>query len=365
MPRLGLQSHVSRQERDRALSKSRSRHSSKAQYQTSQTLIDCLTVMPSVPPEEVPTPLPTTEDGVGPADEAVPSTVTDVQWKAFQSVLKGVYDYRLPDGHDPSKLFHKKVNRRAIPAYYEVIKEPIALSTVKARVAVKEYRDVAHFVRDFALIPHNAQVYNRPDAGAYLDALEVKKVLQQELQKLVDSKVISAEEAILPYLGEIPQVEDAPAGEGAEEEAEDDEDDEDDDDEGEESDDSRGGTRKKKRGRKSKAEKEESAGGAEGDARKKRMRPPKVDTPNESRIKNILKGIRKSKNAAGVPKILQFERLPDKAAMPEYYTEIKSPMAIDNIKVRSLEHFPAAMKCNILLIRRACRHDSSARSIRP
>lgn len=295
-------------------------------------------MMTSAPPEDGSTPVASTaaataaQDAESATAGEVESTITDEQWKHFQDLLAAVYAHRLNDGHDPSKLFHRKVNRRAIPAYYEVIQEPIALSTIKARINLKQYRDVPHFVRDFALIPHNAQVYNRPDAGAYLDALEVKKVLQQELKKLVDLKVITAEEASLPFLGEIPQVEDAPAGEGAEEEEEEDEEDED-DEEGEESDDSRGGKRRKRRTKRSKADKDDAAGGAEGEARKRRMRPPKVDTPNESRIKNVLKAIRRPKAAAGHPKILQFERLPDKAAMPEYYAEIKNPMSIDTIKV--------------------------------
>ena len=34
--------------------------------------------------------------------------------------------------HDPSKVFHRKVNKRFLPTYYDVIKEPVALSTIKA-----------------------------------------------------------------------------------------------------------------------------------------------------------------------------------------------------------------------------------------
>jgi chromatin structure-remodeling complex subunit RSC1/2 len=78
-------------------------------------------------------------------------------------------------GYDPTKLFQRKVNKRALPDYYEVIKEPMALSEIKKKVAQQEYKSFPEFVRDFALIPHNAQVYNRQDSQAYVDALEVKK----------------------------------------------------------------------------------------------------------------------------------------------------------------------------------------------
>lgn len=39
--------------------------------------------------------------------------------------------------HDPSKVFHRKVNKRILPDYYDVIKEPMALSTLKVRQILK------------------------------------------------------------------------------------------------------------------------------------------------------------------------------------------------------------------------------------
>lgn len=249
--------------------------------------------------------------------------------------------------HDPSKVFHRKVNKRVLPSYYEVIKEPIALSTIKAKINTKAYDDFAQFVRDFTLIFHNAQVYNRPEAPAYQDALDIKALFEQELKKLVDNKIISADEAKLPYMGEIPPPDEMPSTTGNEQEEEDDDDD-DDDEEGEESDDSRG-NKKRGRGRprgsvtatkkvETPNSKEEAQRVAEIEARKKRGRPPKVDTPMEARMKNILKAMRKFKSADGSQKIANFERLPDKAVMPEYFNEIKKPMAVDVLKVSLISH---------------------------
>lgn len=55
----------------------------------------------------------------------------------------------------------------------------------------------------------------------------------------------------------------------------------------------------------------------------------------EARIKAILKGIRKLKDSSGQLKMSHFERLPDKAVYPDYYMEIKEPVAIDLIKRKS------------------------------
>ena len=240
-------------------------------------------------------------------------------------------------GHDPSKPFHRKVNKRSIPDYYDVIKEPIAMSTLKSKLNNREYQSFAEFVRDCALISHNAQTYNLPEAGVYQDALILKRVMEAEFQKLVEQKIITPEEAALPDLGEIPPADPQPIELGEEDDEDDEEDDE--DDEMDESDEEEPGRRKRKRGPRSSAAilKREGAikedGGKDVGSKKKRGRPPRVDTPMEARIKAVLKGVRKPKNDLGQIMIHHFERLPDKAAMPEYFAEIKEPIAIELIKV--------------------------------
>lgn len=281
-------------------------------------------------------PIPTTE-----SVPATSSTITDEQWEGMQNVLSNIYDFRLPDGHDPSKLFHRKVNKRMVPDYYDVIKEPMAMSTIKQKLNTKEYKNIPQFVRDWALISHNAQVYNRPDSGAYQDALVLKDAVQKELAKLVTTTAITEDESKYPFLGEIPPQEDIVMEDVAEEEdgevegSDQEEDDDDEDDELDDSDDD-GARRKKRRGPRganaTKRDRKLKDDEDEGDGRKRRGRPPRVDTPMEARIKEILKSLRKFKDANNSLMIYNFERLPDKTAMPEYYAEIKNPIALDVIK---------------------------------
>ena len=190
-----------------------------------------------------------------------------------------------------------------------------------------------------ALISHNAQVYNRPSAPVYKHAIALRELFKAELQNLVDSKTITPEEAELPDLGEIPEVEESPPpAPGEEEEAEEEEEDEDEDEEEDDSDDD-GARRRRRRGPRSSTAgtkrdsgKTEDGGKDDPELHKKRGRPPKVHTPMEARINTVLKGLRKFKNAGGDLKIVPFEKLPDKASMPEYYQEIKNPMAMDLVK---------------------------------
>ncbi|KAF2281154.1 chromatin structure-remodeling complex protein-like protein rsc1 [Westerdykella ornata] len=291
------------------------------------------------------TPVPTTETA-----EGASSTVTEEEWKAMSTVLANVNAHRTEDDYDPTHLFQRKVSKRQLPDYYDIIKEPMALSIIKSKIQKKEYKSFSEFVRDFALIPHNAQVYNRQESAAYQDALEVKKVLEAELKKLVDEKVITQEVATLPYLGEIPEQDPLPPEDEEEEDSEDDERDEEEDEDEEEEDE---GKRRKRRGARSTAAISKRETGKAKDetredpeSRKKRGRPPRVDTPMEARIKNIMKAIRKPRNDQGKLMVSAFERVPDKAAMPEYHAEIKTPMAMDILKRKlkrkkynSVDHF--------------------------
>ncbi|KAK3698035.1 hypothetical protein LTR37_017151 [Vermiconidia calcicola] len=273
------------------------------------------------------TPIPSTEA----AQDAGPQ-LPQAELDAMQKVLNAIYDYRTEDDFDPSKLFHRKVNKRIIPEYYDTIKEPMALSTIKQKINTKTYRSFSAFVRDFALIPHNAQVFNRPDSGAFQDALVIKEQLEKQLQLLVAEGVISKEGAALPELGEIPTYEDAPMEDADVEGEEESSDEEAEEDEEEEPDLDDEGRPKKKRGRPPGSKTKREAVGNDGEAKKSRGRPPKLLTPMEARILAVLKALRKPKNKLGQVMIKHFDRLPEKAAMPEYYAEIKTPIAYDMLK---------------------------------
>lgn len=181
-------------------------------------------------------------------------------------------------------------------------------------------------MQDVAQICHNAQVYNRPSAPVFADAVRLREIFKEKLQELVNEGAISAEEAILPDLGELPPVEDSPPpGEDDEEDELDLDDDEEEEEEDDDSDDD-GRRRGRKRRRTFKKDEDDE------DYGKKRGRPPKVFTPTEARINAILKGLRKPRDEDGNLRILQFERLPDKQTNKEYYQAIQNPIALDQIK---------------------------------
>ena len=232
------------------------------------------------------------------------------------------------------------MNKSHLPDYFTVIQEPRALSTLKKRCLSKDYPDFATFVRDAALIVHNAQTYNRPKSIAFQDSLIVKGLFEKAFSELVEQGMITEEEAKFPYLGELPSNESLSADEedDEEEEAGEEEEDEEDEEEEEEADESEEETVGRKRKRRSSAaapskrRATSKTNGVQTEARKGHGRPPKVDTPLEARIRNVLRGIRRIKSGDRLIYV-SFEKLPDKAQHPQYYTTIKEPLSLEQIKV--------------------------------
>ncbi|KAI1340651.1 hypothetical protein F5Y15DRAFT_414965 [Xylariaceae sp. FL0016] len=262
-----------------------------------------------------------------PEESQAPERLDNEMLNVIENIANYLTAYKEPDGYHIATHFQRIPNRRLIPDYHEVIKEPTALSTIRTKKLKKQYAAFSEFVRDVALIAHNAQVYNRPSSQVFKDAIRLREVFKEELQKLVDDETIAAEEAILPDLGEIPEAEDESQDEEEDEEEEDeDEEDEDEDDEDDDSDDE-SDRRRSRRGR----------GGRRSDIKneglqKKHGRPPSVLTPAEARIQNLLNGLRKLKHPGGDLLIYPFEKLPSRPAHSDYYDTIKSPMALDMIK---------------------------------
>ena len=149
----------------------------------------------------------------------------------------------------------------------------------------------------------------------YVDAETLEQVLRAELIRLRDAKIITAADATLPDLGPLPPA--SPSGSRGSPDPEEDsaaEEEEDEEEEEEEPEDGakkrRVSTRRRNTSSKATSSKRDAADGdgdgqvnGEGsrqkdltDPRRKRGRPPRVDTPMEVRVKNVLKALRKLKD---------------------------------------------------------------------
>ncbi|KAK5887072.1 hypothetical protein CesoFtcFv8_018043 [Champsocephalus esox] len=62
--------------------------------------------------------------------------------------------------HDDSWPFIKLVSRTQVPDYYDIVKSPIALSTIREKVNTCEYQTAGEFVTDMELMFSNCLQYN-------------------------------------------------------------------------------------------------------------------------------------------------------------------------------------------------------------
>ncbi|KAG9126490.1 hypothetical protein FRC07_003236 [Ceratobasidium sp. 392] len=96
--------------------------------------------------------------------------------KKFQSVIGMVHSqiYQLRGGN----IFHNPIKKSEAPDYYEIVRRPMDLKTVKARIKDGLVSSTDHFKRDVFLMFANAIMYNRP--GTSVNDIAAEMMLESE-----------------------------------------------------------------------------------------------------------------------------------------------------------------------------------------
>ena len=136
--------------------------------------------------------------------------LTEEDFNIMAGILVRITEYRSAyDGRDISEAFQQLPDRQAIPEYFAIVRQPIALSTIRQKIIKKAYATFKDFVRDFTFIFHNAKVFsNESSSQVYKDAIILQELFKTQLEKLVDVNAVSADDAKLPDLGDMLEVED-------------------------------------------------------------------------------------------------------------------------------------------------------------
>lgn len=89
-----------------------------------------------------------------------------------------------------TKPFREKVDpeRDGAPDYYEIIKQPMDLATVKKKLAAGEYKTMDLFTTDVNLIWKNAKLYNEEGTYLHLIAQELENWFNNKISKLPRNK---------------------------------------------------------------------------------------------------------------------------------------------------------------------------------
>jgi hypothetical protein len=109
--------------------------------------------------------------------------------QAYQQAYNVVLSYKRADGHPISSLFMELPSRKAYPDYYNIIQQPIDLTTIQKKIEANGYANWADFQADFELLVNNAKTYNEPDSDIYLDAVEIQRVFKDAYHHQKDEEL--------------------------------------------------------------------------------------------------------------------------------------------------------------------------------
>jgi len=96
---------------------------------------------------------------------------------------------------DKEKIFHQRVKAKDAPNYYEHIKNPMELQTMKQKTKRLAYSTLQEFQDDLALIRANAELYNGYHSYIGDSARHLEEYAIGELQK-VESDIQNLEQSI-------------------------------------------------------------------------------------------------------------------------------------------------------------------------
>ncbi|KAG9046362.1 hypothetical protein FS837_004586 [Tulasnella sp. UAMH 9824] len=131
----------------------RSRTTSKSREATAATVED-----DSAPPAAPKTPR-VNEKGVIPRTA---TTSTAASSKRFQGVITMLHGQICT--HRNGNLFHNPVKESEAEGYFDIVKRPMDLKTIKTKIKDGSIKDSLEFQRDILLMFANAKMYNRPES---------------------------------------------------------------------------------------------------------------------------------------------------------------------------------------------------------
>lgn len=93
--------------------------------------------------------------------------------KKFQNVI-GMLHSTISQ-HRYGNIFHNPIKKSEAPDYHDIVKRPMDLKTIKARVKDGLISNSLEFQRDIYLMFANAMMYNRPGSEIHNMAEEVRQ----------------------------------------------------------------------------------------------------------------------------------------------------------------------------------------------
>ncbi|CAE6412832.1 unnamed protein product [Rhizoctonia solani] len=123
-----------------------------------------------------PTPTSTSTSAAPPPSAPTAQQPTAVTNKKFQNVISMVHQQIYQ--HRGGNIFHNPIKKSEAPDYYEIVRRPMDLKTVKSRIKDGVISSADHFKRDVFLMFANAIMYNRP--GTSVNDIAAEMMIESE-----------------------------------------------------------------------------------------------------------------------------------------------------------------------------------------
>lgn len=122
--------------------------------------------------------------GVGGSGAAGRKSLTMLNDK-FRELFDAVKDHKdAKTGRVLCTVFMKLPSKSDYPDYYDIIKSPVDMEKIAAKIKQHSYESLDEIAADFMLMFENACKYNEPDSQIYKDALLLQQVAIQKKQAL-------------------------------------------------------------------------------------------------------------------------------------------------------------------------------------
>uniref|UniRef100_A0AAQ6A145 Protein polybromo-1 n=1 Tax=Amphiprion ocellaris TaxID=80972 RepID=A0AAQ6A145_AMPOC len=133
-------------------------------------------------------------------DNPAMSTSAGSLKEVLEQLLEAIVSHTDPSGRLVSELFQKLPSKVHYPDYYAIIKEPIDLRTIAQRIQIGFYKTVVAMAKDVDLMAKNAKTYNEPGSQVFKDANTIKKVFIQRKTELEHGEPTKSSLRIRYYL---------------------------------------------------------------------------------------------------------------------------------------------------------------------
>merc|ERR1711899_144046 len=104
--------------------------------------------------------------------------------KKMKKLMEIVIRYKDEDGRVLSEPFMKLPTRKELPDYYEVIRRPVDIFKIQAKIDDGKYDDLDALEKDFMLLCSNTQKYNEDGSLIHEDSIVLQSVFTNAREKL-------------------------------------------------------------------------------------------------------------------------------------------------------------------------------------